>query len=127
MVENGKRKVVGRTGCGNGKVVKVTGEDKMKGILTNCFNGTEREIELGYEITEREGRRIFRLIGGVTGYEDFYIEDKYTQLDKMFERGWIACGGTKNRYDRLFIPGEEMEKALGSYNAMMLERIPKEK
>ena len=82
----------------------------MKGIQTSCISGETREIELDYEIVERDGRKIFQLIYGVTGYESFYIHDKYTHLDKMLKDGWNANVGIKNRYDNLFIPAEELRK-----------------
>ena len=87
----------------------------MKGILTDCRDGTVREIEVDYEIFEKDGHKIFQLIGGVTGYESFYLDSKYTRLDKMLENGWTACAGTKNKYDELFIPAEEMRAAIGSH------------
>ena len=83
----------------------------MKGILTDCIDGTVREVEVDYKIYESNGRKAFQLIGGVTGYESFYLDSEY--LDKMLENGWTACAGTKNKYDRLFIPAEEMRMALG--------------
>lgn len=86
----------------------------MKGIITDCRNNTVREIEVNYKIIEENGRKIFQLIDGVTGYESFYIHSKYIRLDKMIEYGWLACAGTKNKYDKLFIPPEEMKIALNS-------------
>lgn len=91
----------------------------MKGILTDCNNGTEKEVELEYEIKEREGRRIFWLLNGVTGWESFYIDKVNllaelsrfeTNLKEMAETGWLACAGTPRKYDRLFISGIEMKK-----------------
>ena len=79
------------------------------------MNGKEREIEVYYEVVKRDGRSIFRLINGVTGYESFYIYDKYTQLDGMLKHGWYACAGTKGKYDKLFIPAEDMRIALEPY------------
>ena len=87
----------------------------MKGIVTDCINGKEYEVEIHYEIIEKDGRHIFRLINGVTGYESFYIHDKYTRLGDMLEHGWTACAGTKGKYDRLYIPAEDMKIALEPY------------
>ena len=84
----------------------------MIGVLTSCRNGKVREIEVGYEIITQEGKKIFQLIGGVTGYESFYIDSKYTPIDKMIMNGWTANAGTKNKYDNLFIPAKEMKKVL---------------
>lgn len=82
----------------------------IKGILTNCITGKEKEVELEYEITERNGERIFSLLNGVTGWESFYIDHWTTNLSAIQKSGWLACGGTKGRYDRLFVPAEEMQK-----------------
>ncbi len=93
---------------------------KIKGILTNCDNGEEREVELYYKINTYKGRRSFILIGGVTGYEGFVIDDSThpgeelfnVYLEQMKKYGWCACAGTENKWDKLFISAEEMKKAL---------------
>ena len=83
----------------------------MKGTLTSLASGNTQEVTLDYVIKTEDNRRIFQLIGGPTGYESFYIDDakKFT----MSENGWTACMGTKYGYDRLFIPADEMRKAMG--------------
>ena len=87
----------------------------MRGIVTDCINGKEYEIEIHYEVIERDVRDIFQLTNGPTGYESFYIHDKYTHLDGMLEHGWTACAGTKGKYDKLYIPAEEIRVALEPY------------
>ena len=96
----------------------------MKGILTNCFDWTEKEIELEYEIRKDDNdRQIFYLLNGVTGYESFFIDAHDINLPKfingrflddtvgkMCKSGWYACAGTKNKYDKLYILAEEMKK-----------------
>lgn len=82
--------------------------DKIKGILTDCNDGKETIVDLEYEIEERDGRRLFQLLNGVTGYESFYIDQDNANLNRMKEKGWLACAGTKGRWHRLFIPAEEM-------------------
>ena len=86
----------------------------MKGILTNCVNGAITEIKLDYKIAasvyDDKNKVSFDLINGVTGYESFYLTDE--TIKKAIKGGWYACAGTKSRYDTLFIPAEEMEKAL---------------
>lgn len=84
----------------------------MIGILTDCRDGTEKEITLKYEIVGEGDKMIFQLLNGVTGYESFYIYSMYTPLDKIITMGWTACVGTKNKYDRLVISGAEMHIAL---------------
>lgn len=87
----------------------------MKGILEDCRTKEKRDIEIDYEVVFVNGERIFRLIGGVTGYESFCIDSKYTNLAAMCEGGWLACAGTEGKYDRLTIPAEDMKKALKTY------------
>jgi hypothetical protein len=82
----------------------------MKGILASLVSGDKTEVELDYEIVTVDGRKVFKVIGGPTGYESFYVDD--AKKFKMSENGWNACMGTKYGYDRLFIPGDEMKKAL---------------
>lgn len=47
----------------------------MKGTLISLACGDEMEVELDYEIVAVDGRKVFNLIGGPTGYESFYIDD----------------------------------------------------
>lgn len=93
---------------------------KIKGILTNCVTNEEKEVELDYEIKLQDGRRIFSLLNDVTGWESFCIDDEYSDIEGMKESGWLACAGTPRKYDKLFIPAEEMKKAL-----VEIERTPK--
>ena len=82
----------------------------MKGILTSLVSGDTQEVTLDYVIETEDNSRIFKLLNGPTGYESFYIDD--AKKFKMSKNGWTACMGTKYGYDRLFIPAEEMRKAL---------------
>ena len=84
----------------------------MKGILTDCHTGEDQEIEIEYKIVIRGGKRIFHLIDGPTGYESFYIDSEYNHLENVCDNGWTACVGTDGVWDNLFIPAEEMKKAL---------------
>lgn len=84
----------------------------MKGILTDLETDESRDVELDYEIVENDGRKVFKLIGGPTGYESFYVDPGYINFENMFKNGWTACVGTEGVYDRLSIPGEELKKVL---------------
>ena len=69
--------------------------------------------DLTYEVKDRgKNGHSFSLIGGSTGYESFYIEKKdgTWTLEKMAEKGWLACFGTDGSYHRLEIPSGEMAK-----------------
>ncbi len=84
----------------------------VKGVLTNCHSGEESEISLEYHIkpsTRDSWRKEFLLMGGPTGYESFYIDESVIECNIRF--GWLACAGTKGKWDKLFIPAEEMRKA----------------
>ena len=83
---------------------------KIKGILIDCVTNKESTVELEYEINENDSHEfIFKLLNGVTGYESFYIDEYAEENMPMF--GWLACIGTEGRWDKLFIPAEEMKKA----------------
>ena len=91
---------------------------KIKGILTDCVTNKEKEVELKYQINENDRHElIFKLLNGVTGYESFYI-DEYAK-ENMPKFGWLACMGTENRWDKLFIPAEEMKKAFSTIISLM--------
>lgn len=82
----------------------------VKGTLKNRFTGEVSEVELSYEIIIKDDKSIFQLIGGPTGYESFYMDE---DAKRLIENGWLACSGTKNKYDELFIPAIEMKKIKG--------------
>lgn len=81
---------------------------KIYGIRTDCNDDTQSIVELGWEIEKREGGNSFQLLGGITGYESFYIKD-LSDLKQMSERGWRACVMTKGKYDELVIPANQMK------------------
>lgn len=95
----------------------------MKGILTDCTTGEKREIEVDYDIVFIKGERVFCLIGGVTGQERFCIKSKYMNVTGMCRNGWVACKGAKDRYDKLFIPAEEMRDALEPYIGNRVQKV----
>lgn len=80
----------------------------MKGTLTDCITGKVSEVEVSYEVTDG----VFTLLGGPTGYESFRMNEK--NIAQIVENGWVACMGTKNVWDKIFIPAEEMRKAFES-------------
>ena len=92
----------------------------MKGILTNCVTEKVSDVEVSYEITYNENNQpVFELRGGPTGYEGFRIDEK--TISQMVENGWTACMGTKNRWDKLVIPADEMRKAFE--NVLAAEKV----
>jgi len=87
----------------------------MKGILTDCYTGEDKEIEIEYKIVDWGNGKIFQLINGPTGYESFYIDSEYNHLENVCDNGWTACVRTKGVWDKLFISAEEMKKALAPF------------
>ncbi len=87
----------------------------VRAKVIDCCDGAQRFKQIEYMIMEYpDKRKVFQLVGGPTGYEGFYIE-KDTLLDYANPKVkcWVACMGTNHVYDRMEIPREEMEKALG--------------
>ena len=83
---------------------------RTRGILTSCLNEEQSILDLDYEIKPYDDKRkSIWLIGGVTGWESFVIDTDLKNLKSMDEHGWLANAGTKNWYDRLFIPADEMK------------------
>ena len=94
----------------------------MKGRLINCVTCRMTEIEVDYEIVDTgsddpERSKVFKLIGGVTGYESFYLKEEYIQ--KIIKNGWYANTRTRNKYDGLHISAEEMKKAFVKLDCMV--------
>lgn len=80
----------------------------MIGKLTSCVTGKESDVTVFFDVKYRESGKVFQLYGGPTSFESFYITEKSIEA---LSQGWVACIGTSMRWDRLFIPREEMVKA----------------
>ena len=82
----------------------------VKGIRTNCVTTLESIISVSMELRFHEGlgSEYWWAIteGGVTGFESYDSE----HTDRMIEKGWMACMGTKGVWDKLFIPAKSMLK-----------------
>ncbi len=77
--------------------------------LTNCM--TDNKVKMTVHVKRQYHKDlqswwIYISSGGVTGYESMREKDVKT----MNMDGWCACGGTKGKYDKLFLPGESMRK-----------------
>lgn len=80
--------------------------------MTDCNSGDVSTRAYDFETwhDEEEGApAIFRILGGPTGYESFYMHD--FAVKGMRKGGWTACAGTKGQWDRLSFSPEEMSKA----------------
>lgn len=60
---------------------------------------------------------------GVTGYESFEFESDINKRIK--EGGWSACAGTKDRWDSLFIPADQMKIALDEMEELYQKELNK--
>jgi len=86
------------------------GRHSVKAIQTDCRTYKDTEVSLEYIIkpsTSDSSRKEFKLLGGPTGYETFYISDY--AIEALSKDGWILCGNEVR--DSLFIPAKEMRKA----------------
>jgi hypothetical protein len=84
----------------------------VKGVRKNCFSGEERTIScvLTLTSTPKFGKIVHITRGGVTGWEYFGVDQKIKR--DTFQSGRTACSGTPGEWDKLFIPGDEMTRAL---------------
>lgn len=66
-----------------------------------------RFVEVGFEIS----KGLFSLTdGAITGFESFVIAQ--AKINTIREHGWCANMGTAGSWDKLYIPAEEMRRAL---------------
>jgi len=88
---------------------KIYGTSKIRCVRTSCITKRESIVNLKYYAKYGlYSHWWFYLVGGPTGYESLDMESKYFKPDK----GWTACMGTKNRWDKLFVPGAELASAI---------------
>ena len=100
-------------------------EGTLCGTRVCCLTSKARKVDLAWQVARQEtddedpgteglkafnGRLIFQLEGGPTGYESFYIDEDGANLRMMAAKGWTACFGTKDRWDRLEIAATAMAK-----------------
>jgi len=95
----------------------------VQAIRGNCSTGKESSVEVTFEL---EGAVLSIVKGGVTGFESFYVDDRSKAILKkmglehlpiaqghcsdVIEHGWMACGGTKGRWDSLFVPATSIQE-----------------
>lgn len=77
---------------------------------TDCMSGLSTQHPVTLVIEDGKAGLVVRIIkGGVTGYESFYLSSWNKHPPHT---DWIACVGTKGRWDRLEISSEEMSRGL---------------
>ena len=81
----------------------------IDGQFTNCCTGVITIKEITYRIDKDRDKeyKVLHLINGVTGYESVPLSniDRIVRLSSL---GWLACIGTQNKYDKLFIESFEL-------------------
>lgn len=85
---------------------------------THCFNGSISSVEIRCSLRVLPNGQVFAIEeGGVTGYETFYIKDFMSQRTRRGEPSceWVACVGTRERWDRLVVSDGEMRKAFAAF------------
>jgi len=94
--------------------MRVTIETIATAKRTDAFSGEERDTIVTIRLRDTDYGKVLEIVrGGVTGYESFYL-DHYMGLRHSghLMNGWLACAGTKNRWDKLEISESEMVEAL---------------
>lgn len=75
---------------------------QIRAVRTDCFTGLTRIVMVG---VYPKGDYL-QVVGGPTGYESMPIEN----LDRAIAAdGWLACFGTEQRYDKMFVPAAELK------------------
>jgi len=106
---------------------------KVKAQRTNCLTNVVIDVELVVVKKYNDylnSHWISIEEGGVTGFESMRFDlIPATLADR---NGWLACAGTPNQWDKLFIPGEEMKKIYDYFSGNLKEEevseeLPEEK
>jgi hypothetical protein len=92
---------------------------QIVGVEFNCITGQPKIKELKVELITSENGEYIQLIGGVTGYESFYIDYKgkrdTDRLYNMVLHGWFACVGTTGSWNTLYIHGLQMKQLFDEF------------
>ena len=82
---------------------------EVTAMRTHCSNKQKKLVSVTLVLRSTPSGPVVAITeGGVTGYEAFYLND-WKQPEGA---PWCACWGTENVWDRLEIPGHEMDRAL---------------
>lgn len=78
---------------------------------TGCLNNETRPINLEMKVYWSAITKAWWVVicNGVTGYESLMFE---LFADPARDKGWWACAGTKNSWDKLFIPKESIKEVV---------------
>ena len=78
----------------------------VRAVRTHRTTKQQSIVMVTFECRYRENQPVVAITDGVTGYESVYFDDHF--LDGCRAKGWLACAGSLNRYDSLFVPAKEM-------------------
>ena len=82
---------------------------EVTALRTDCSNKQEKSVIVTLTLQSTSSGPVVAITeGGVTGYESFYLNN-WKQPEGT---PWCACYGTEHVWDRLEIPGHEMDRAL---------------
>lgn len=83
-----------------GAIPPVPERFRMKGTRTHATTDAKRSVRCEAELRDRGNGEFALWIveGGVTGFESFVVSE---QVLNDIANGWLACAGTKDRWDRL--------------------------
>lgn len=82
-------------------------------IRRNCHTNEPKKVILHWRINNRGNQLTLEFIGGVTGWEEFYLEDMKKAVNDNQEIIWL-CAGTKDRWDELYVLREDLEKIINT-------------
>jgi len=95
--------------------------DKIKGILTDCYTGMEKEVQFEYKFKKNEHENTpieyWLLVNGPTGFESIDI-DTISEYFKS-NKDWLACAGTEKKWDKLIIQPTELKRIYQVFNEMI--------
>lgn len=87
---------------------------QVTAVRTNSFTSEERTVTVG---VYPKGDYLY-LVGGPTGAESMPID----KLEDVIRAGsWLACMGSPLRWDKLEVPGSELEKVRQSLSTWRKE------
>ncbi|UBF29883.1 hypothetical protein K9N68_37365 (plasmid) [Kovacikia minuta CCNUW1] len=74
---------------------------KIRGVRIHNRTEEKTDVLIPWIIEECEGRKVLKLLEGVTGWEAWYVEDikKFPPDTETF----AACAGTPGRWDTLLV------------------------
>lgn len=75
----------------------------VRGIRTGACSNISKFVRCVFEV--RDKRALYIVEGGVTGYESLIIQD---WMKHSVSGPWLACAGTKDRWDSLEIEAISM-------------------